>query len=264
MSDLTENEQARNQVGLGLPETPSPELPVARIQPLAQETPPEPSVSSGATGLAWWDAMKYYWKQNARGNGSHLAPQESFVADVLDRTDHYMTTIAKSLGEDEYTEFTATAALRRELIQSEDAFDTSGIEGNSVRREVLNRLIIARKICGVSAVSAEHRVVNELSRTNGDVEKLKGDSEGYYQSDVEKRERWGNKAIRLEFIANKIADGEVIPKDPVQLGNLLATRIQRSIYDDAVERGNKLKRPVPAQAASGVAPSKAELLALTA
>ena len=238
------------------------EIPVAPAQPLAAAQPP---AANGSMGLAWWDGYKYYWRGNASGNGSHLAPQDSFIDDVIDRTDHYMTTIAKELGEDEYAEFAEVADLRKTLIQSEDAFDTSGIEGNSVRREVLNRLIIARKICGVSAVSAEHRVMNELSRETGDVEKLKGDSESFYASDVEKRERWGQKAVRLEFVAKAIADGEVIPTDEKAFSQLLATRIKRSLYDDAVERGNKLKKPAQKAATGDKAPpTREELLALTA
>lgn len=240
------------------------EIPTPPVQPLATISPETPSVPAGATGLAWWDAMKYYWRRSASG-GVHLAPQDSFVNDVLDRTDYYMASIAKhQLGDDDYAEFASTAELRKQLIQAEDAVDTSGIEANSVRREVLNRLIIARKICGASAVSAEHRVTNELSRETGDVEKLKADSEGYYASDVEKRERWGFKAIRLEFIAKAIADGEVIPTDEAAFAQLLATRIGRSLYDDAVERGNKLKRPAQQQAASTKKPSREELLAMTA
>jgi len=257
MSGFNENSAMPDQQAGGS------EIATPPAQPLATGTPAEPSVAAGATGLAWWDAMKYYWRKSANG-GSHLAPQDSFVSDVLDRTDHYMTTIAKDLGEDDYAEFATTAELHTQLIQAEDAVDTSGIEGNSARRNVLNRLIIARKICGASAVSAEHRVTNELSRETGDVEKLKGDSEGFYASDVEKRERWGFKAIRLEFIAKAIADGEVIPKDDAAFSQLLATRIQRSLYDDAVERGNKLKRPAQAAAANTNKPSREELLALTA
>jgi hypothetical protein len=239
------------------------EIPTPPAQPLATGTPDAPSVVAGATGLAWWDAMKYYWRKSANG-GSHLAPQDSFVSDVLDRTDHYMTTIAKDLGEDDYAEFATFAELITQVIQAEDAVDTSGIEGNAARRNVLNRLIIARKICGASAVSAEHRVTNELSRETGDVEKLKGDSEGFYASDVEKRERWGFKAIRLEFVAKAIADGEVIPTDDAAFSQLLANRIGRSLYDDAVERGNKLKRPAQQQAVNTSKPSREELLALTA
>ena len=233
--------------------------------PLATGSPEQPSVLSGATALAWWDAMKFEWKRNASGNGCHLKPQDSYVADVLHRTDHYMTSIAKhELGEDDYAEFAETANLRKLLIQAEDAVDTSGIEGNSIRREVLNRLIIARKICGASAVSAEHRVINERSRENGDVDKMKEDTNGYFVSDVEKRQRWAFKAVRLEFIAKSIADGEVIPTDEAAFAQLLAKRISSSLYNDAVEKGNKLKKPVPSAAASTSDLSTAELLALTA
>jgi len=264
MSDLTPEDQARASVGMALPSTPSPELRPTPVQPLATGQPSEPSVVAGVTGLAWWDAMKYYWRKSASG-GSHLAPQDVFVADVLDRTDHYMTTIAATLGDPDYKEFDDKAKITISDIQSEDAVDTSGVEGNAVRRYWLGRLVIARKICGASAVSAEHRTINELSRETGDVDKMQGDSEGYYASDVEKRERWGFKAVRLEFIVKAIADGEIIPKDEAAFTQLLATRIQRSLYDDAVERGNKLKRPVPKMAAGQAAgPSREELLAMTA
>ena len=258
MSGFNENSAMQDQPAGGS------EIPTPPVQPLATGGPTEPSVQSGNPGLAWWDAMKYYWRNNASGRGAHLAPQNSFVSDVLDRTDHYMTSIASNLSEDDYAEFATTAELHKQLIQAEDAVDTSGVEGNAARRNILNRLVIARKICGASAVSAEHRVTNELSRENGDVEKLKGDSEGFYASDVEKRERWGFKAIRLEFIAKALADGEVIPTDEAAFSQLLANRIQRSLYDDAVERGNKLKRPAQQQAASTSKPSREELLALTA
>jgi hypothetical protein len=260
---MDNQELARVSAGLPVTQPPSPELPVAPIQPLAVGSAPEPSVAAGATGLAWWDGMKYFWKRSASG-GTHLAPQDSYVSDVLDRTDHYMTTIARELGEDDYAEFAATADLRKQMIQNEDAVDTSGVEGNAERRNVLNRLAIARKICGASAVSAEHRVTNEIGRDNGDVEKLKADSEGFFASDVEKRERWGFKAIRLEFVAKAIADGEIIPTDDTAFAQLLAKRIGRSLYDDAVERGNKLKRPQQQAAASSTKPTREELLAMTA
>ena len=222
--DMTNNEQALASVGAGLPQSPSPELPTEPVQPLATERPNEPSVVAGTTGLAWWDSMKYYWRNNASGRGAHLAPQDSFIDDVIDRADHYMTVIAKDLGKDDYAEFEAFAELHTQLIQSENAVDTSGVEGNAARRNVLNRLIIARKICGASAVSAENRVTNELSRETGDVEKLKGDSQGFFQSDIEKRERWGFKAVRLEFVAKAIADGDVIATDEKAFAELLANR----------------------------------------
>ena len=232
-------------------------------RPLAIETPAEPSVTTAPTSLAWWDDMKYYWKQNARGNGCHLSPQDSYVDDVLDRADLYMVNIAKNLGDNDYTLFEEAALTRKELIELEDAYDTSGIEGNAVRREVLNRLIIARKICGVSAVSAEHRVAHEHAMPNGNVEKMKEDPKGFFASDVEKRERWGLKAIRLEYICKAIADGEVIPKDEKAFAALLAKRIEGALRTDAVDRGNQLKSPTPKTTPAKVLSSE-ELLALTA
>ena len=87
---------------------------------------------------------------------------------------------------------------------------------------------------------------------------------GFFQSDIEKRERWGFKAVRLEFVAKAIADGDVIATDEKAFAELLANRIKRSLYDDAVERGNKLKRPAQSAATSTSKPSREELLALTA
>lgn len=233
--------------------------------PLNPGQPETPSVPVGTTALAWWDSMKYYWKTNARGNGAHLAPQEDYLASVLHRAEYYIDSIEKhEIGTDDLEEFAATAELRQSLIQNEDAVDTSGIEGNSVRREVLNRYIIAYKICGTTAVSAEHRVTNELSRENGDVEKMKEDPKGYFASDVEKRQRWGFKALRLRSILSTIADGEVIPNTPVALKELVEKRVRGSIYSDAVDRGNALKKPVQTATASTSKPSVEELLALTA
>jgi len=255
--DVVDNTNPEKNVTTGELIDPRPVV----VTPAVNPTPSLPT--SGPTGLAWWDGMKYYWRKSASG-GYHLAPSEEYVSDVLDRTDYYMTTVAKELGKDDYAEFEATAKLRAKLITAEDAVDTSGIEGNAARREILNRLIIARKLTGASAVSAEHRTIHELSIDNGDVEKMQNDPSGFYASDLEKRERWGFKACRLEFIAKAIADGEIIPKDEEQFATLLATRIGRSLYDDAVERGNKLKRPAQQATAGKDKPSREELLALTA
>ena len=257
MSGFNENSVMTDQPQGGM------EIPAAPVQPLATESVPEPSLPAGAVGLAWWDANKYFWKRSANG-GCHLAPQDSYVADVLDRADHYMMVIAKGLGDADYAAFQEQADTMKTAIQLHDARDTAGVEGNALRRYHLGRLVIARKICGASAVSAEHRVTNELSRENGDVEKLKGDSEGFYASDVEKRESWGDKAIEYEFIVKALADGEVIPTDEAAFSELLAKRIGRSLYDDAVERGNRLKRPAQQQTATANKPSREELLALTA
>ena len=235
---------------------------------LAAITPSEPSVQTSAPGLAPWDIEKYYWRQNASGNGAHLAPQDSYLADVLDRCDLYMQSIAKKLSDDDFIAFGVSADLRASVVQDEDALDTSGIEGNDIRRTVLKRLIIARKICGASAVSAEHRVQQAMNagRSESEIETMKADSSatGWYAADIEKRERWGFKAVRLEFIAKALSDGDVIPNVEAAFAELLAKRIRSGLYDDAVERGNTLKKPTP-RAKPGVAVlTREQKIALTA
>jgi len=256
-------EQVRQSVGMDPEQQRSPELPAAAIQPLAQEVPTAASVTAGATGLAWWDAAKYEWRRAGSGN-TYLAAQAVYVADVLDRGDHYLATIAGRLGKDDYKAFDDKVEHVVADIQLEDAYDTTGVEGQGLRRYYLNRLILARKICGATACSAEHRTINEMSRKDGDVEKMQGDSEGYYAADVEKRESWGLKAVRLEYICKGIADGDVIPIDEAEFSQLLAKRITSSLGDDAFEQGRKLRRP-PQQAQNGAAkPTREELLAMTA
>ncbi len=260
------NEHARISVGMEANQPPSPELPAAPVQPLATEQPSAPSVS-GSTALAWWHAMKYEWKRSARGN-QYLAPQESYVADVLDRADVYTTRITARLTKDDFAEFDAAVVSVQESIQNEDAYDMTGTEGHGLRRYYLGRLVLARKICGTTAVSAEHRTINEMSRRDGDVVKMQADSEGYYAADIEKRESWGQKAVRLEYIVKAIADGEVIPTDTTALNELISKRITNGknigLGDEAFELGKTLQRPPQAVVANIAAPSREELLAMTA
>lgn len=259
-------EQVRMSVGMEGDKLPSPELPVAPVLPLATETPTEPSVASGATGLAWWNAMKYEWRRSGAGN-NYLAPQAAYVADVLDRAVTYKQMFESELNKDDFADFQELADAVIATIQLHDAHDTAGVEGHAVRRHYLTRLILATKICGASAVSSEHRCINEMSRATGDVEKMKADPEGYFQSDVSKRNQWGAKAVEYAFIVKAIADGEVIPTDANKLNELIVKRVSTGkgigLGDEAYEIGRTLQRPTPA-AATANKPSREELLALTA
>lgn len=222
-----------------------------------------PSVPAGTIALAWWDSMKYYWRKSSTG-GYHLAPQDEFISDVLDRSDHYISAAASKLEKDDFVAYDRFVACKQNEIEELNAMFQDGVEGLSVLRNLLARAVISRKIAGASAVSAEHRVINELNKPDGNVEALKDDANGFFQSDCEKRERWAEKASLYEYAVAKLADGDVIPNDAKAFAELLAKRVRNSLYDDAVERGNRLKRPTPAAQASGDKPSKAELLALTA
>lgn len=227
---------------------------------------PSPSTPAGTVALAWWDSMKYFWKRSASG-GFHLAPLEDYVADVLDRGDHYISLAANAFQDPKSGDFDlANAELKsaRAIIETREALFQDGTEAQAFIRAYLQRAIIARKISGATAVSAEHRVVNELNKPDGNVEALKDDANGFYASDVEKRERWALKACYYEYLASQLADGEVIPTDGKQFAELMAKRIGRSLYDDAVERGNRIKRPDAGATPSGKKMSREEMLALTA
>ena len=225
-----------------------------------------PSTPAGTVALAWWDASKYFWRRSASG-GYHLAPLDDYVRDVLDRGDHYISDAAKDFSAENSGDLdlaNSELAAVKTILESRNAFDSSGIEAQSKLREYINRAVIARKIAGASAVSAEHRVINEMSKPDGNVDDLKNDANGFYQSDIEKRDRWASKACYYEYIASQLADGEIIPTDGKAFAELLAKRIQRSLYDDAVDRGNRLKRPPQGTQQTGAKLSREERLALTA
>ena len=254
-----------------------PELPqgtdetgASNVRPMIGSTEaaaqPLPSQPAGTVSLAWWDSMKYFWKRSAAG-GFHLAPLEDYVADVIDRGDHYISAAAKAFVDDksgDLDQANEELAAARTILQTRDAIFQDGVEGQAFVRAYLARAVIARKIAGASAISAEHRVMNELNRPEGNVDALKDDTNGFYQSDIEKRDRWAHKACYYEYLASQLAEGEVIPQDGKAFAELLAKRIGRSLYDDAVERGNRLKRPDPGAASSGKKMSREEMLALTA
>lgn len=227
---------------------------------------PQASTPPGTVALAWWDSMKYFWRKSASG-GFHLAPQEDYVADVLDRGDHYIGVAAKEFSAKNSGDIeSANSELKdvKSIMQTRTAIFQDGIETQALIRTYLQRAVIARKIAGASAVSAEHRVMNELNKVDGNVDVLKDDAKGFYASDIEKRDRWAHKACYFEYIASQIADGEVIPTDAKAFAEILAKRINRSLYDDAVERGNRIKRPEQGQTSDGKKLTRDELLALTA
>ena len=262
--------ETQEQIGMSVglpPETPrSPELPAEPVQPLAQGSSTQPSVTSGATGLAWWHSMKYEWRRSGAGN-QYLAPQLVYVTDVLHRAEAYTALLVKELNKEDFADFKATADSIVDSIQSLDGMDQAGVEGHALRRHFLTRLVLSRKICGASAVSAEHRCVNEISRVNGNVDKMKADSEGYYASDISKRNQWGLKALMYAHIVRVIADGEVIPFDEVKLNELVGKRVATGkgigLGDEAYEVGRTLQRP-PQAAVAKQEYTSAELMAMTA
>ena len=65
----------------------------------------------------------------------------------------------------------------------------------------------------------------------------------YFKSDVENCKRWAFKSCLHEFIASAFVDDY---KDVVgDLAQRLANGVRRALYDDSVEKGNKLKAPAP-------------------
>ncbi len=230
----------------------------------AQEQAQTAQKSAGIAALPWWDEMKYYWRRSKSG-GFHLAPQDSYVDDVLHRADYFMASHAThELSDTDFEEFEQAAQAYISIIQDEDARDTAGTAGHAVRRFLLGRLVIARKITGSMQVSAEHRVEHETNSPTGDVEALKNDPKGYYQSDIDKRNRWVDEACKREYIVKAVADGEVIPTDPKLFAELVAKRVKSSIYDDAVEKGRGYLYPATQKQETNRELTLEEKLALTA
>ena len=234
----------------------------------APATNPQPSVQSTEPGLAWWDAMKYFWKRNARGNGAHLAPQDAYTDSVIDRANVWVEAAAKELSEDDLEKLDRVSGLLTDLIQEFQGLDSSGIEAAAWRRFILNRAAIARKVCGSNAVSAEHRLINarQTGKSDDEIDAMKADTSasGYYCADIEKRNRWADKTCTYEYLSEKLADGDVIPTSNAAFVEKQETAIRRSVYDDAVDHGNKLKRPVQQVDNTQKAFTREELLAMTA
>jgi hypothetical protein len=217
--------------------------PIVSVRQQTNTEEPQPSATAGPTNLAWWDDMKYFWKRNSRNNGFHLAPQDSYVDDVLVEGDFEIQLAANHFMEKNSGDLKAAKAEAKaanEIIQVRTGFDTSGVETNDVYRFYRNRAIIARKIVGSSAVSANHRLMHAEASGNNpdDVKKTT-----YFQSDLENCKRWAFKACYYEYIISQLPDHEIIRDLPT----ILATGVGRQLYDDAVEKGNKLKAPAPAK-----------------
>lgn len=207
------------------------------------EQAPERKYPPGTTALAWWDDMKYYWRRNSNGNGFHLAPQDNYVDDVIVEGDVEISRAAKDFLDEKSNDLDlakAELASVLEIIETRDAFDTSGIESAAVIRSLYrDRIILARKICGATAVSANHRLQNAAA-TNGDIQAVQ-DSD-MYKNDLENCHRWAFKACYYEWIASQLPKNDVI----TDLPKMIAAGVKNALYDDAVDRGNRLKRPAPA------------------
>lgn len=242
---------AQQEVAAGRSEIREVQNPVISVmQQSNTEEITEPSETAGPTNLAWWDDMKYFWKRSANG-GFHLAPQDSYVDDVLTEADFEINRAAKEFGNEKSEDLAnakAEAKAALEIYQTRTGFDPSGTEALSLLRDYRRRIILARKIVGATAVSANHRL-QHTAASGGDLEAVKDTD--FYKSDLENCERWAFKACYYEYIAHTISaeidDNEVLRDLPEQI----AKGVARLVYDDAIQRGNTLKRPAPAKQPSG-------------
>ena len=214
---------------------------VSVLQQSNTEENASPSVESSAASLPWYLDMKFFWKRNRSGNGSHLAPQETFVNDVIAEGDRVIMVASKDFTDAKSNDIKLAKdelGAAKSIIETRNAFDSSGVEGENLLRMYLQRVILARKIAGSSEVSAQHRVIN-ATLTGQDIDKLK--ESDYFKSDIENRDRWAFKACYYEFIARKLADGEII-KD---LSAQIVSGVGRLLYDDAIQATNRLRNPQP-------------------
>lgn len=214
---------------------------VSVLQQSNTEENVSPSVESSAANLPWYLDMKYFWKKNRSGNGSHLAPQETFVNEVLTEGDRVIMAAAKDFTAKNSNDIKLAKdelGAAKSIIETRNAFDTSGVEGQNLLRMYLQRVILARKIAGSSEVSAQHRVIN-ATLTGQDIDRVK-DSD-YFKSDLENRDRWAFKACYYEFIARELQDGDII-KD---LSSQIVAGVGRLLYDDAIQATNRLRNPQP-------------------
>lgn len=214
---------------------------VSVMQQSSTEEIASPSVDSSVASLPWYLDMKYFWKRNRSGNGSHLAPQQVFIDDVLSEGDRVILLAAKDFtaknsGDPKLADAELVAA--RSILETRKAFDTSGVESQNLLRMYLQRVILARKIAGASEVSAQHRVIN-ATLTAQDIERVK--ESDYFKSDISSMKKWAHKACYYEYIARELKDGDIITDLTAQIikgvGNLL--------YDDAIQATNRLRNPQP-------------------
>jgi hypothetical protein len=232
----------------GESEVQSVRAPIVSVMQQSNTEPTTPSLPAGATALAWWDDMKYYWRQNASGNGCHLAPQDSYIDDVLTEGDFEIEKASKQFSSKKSTEAEQAARiveLVRELGQELRGFDDSGVEADAFVRYFRSRAIIARKIAGASAVSANHRL-QHAAATTGDIDSVK--ETDFYKSDLSNCEKWARNDCLYEIICSQMQPE--YPEVIKEFASQLASGVRSGLYDDAVEKGNKLKRPTPSPQAS--------------
>jgi len=239
---MFEDNTAQPEKEAGLPKSEAePDNPVvSAIHQASAEENDSPSVA-GSGALPWYLDMKYFWKQNKSGNGSHLAPQATFIDDVLTEGDRVVLLAAKDFTDKKSTDLElAKAELKaaQDIIETRKAFDTAGVAAQRIIRNYLKECVLARKIAGASEVSAQHRIIN-ARLTGQDEEKVK--STDWFKSDLENRDRWAFQACYYEFIASALADGEVI----IDLRAQIVSGVGRLLYDDAIQATNRLRNPSP-------------------
>lgn len=216
-------------------------------------------------GLPWYVASKFEWRNNKTGPGRHLAPHESYIADViregLGQQDKFKPT-GKKLSSEQDLALTEAATLRS-LIETRNEFDVDDddaaqvkMEAKCILRDLRTRYLLALKIAGSTHVDRMYRI-RHFQLNDWNVEQLLN-SERFIAS-ANTRDKWARKAFYYNCVIENLASE--FTAAGIELN--IEGGIRQSLFSDGRDEKARLATPAKPVTAADTA-DKADLSAMAA
>ena len=219
--------------------------------------------TGAAGGLPWYLAAKFEYRNNKSGPGRHLAPQESYVQDVLREGLAQQALFTPGSKSTELEQALEELGATRRLMEIRNEFDIDDDEAVAVKmeakcilRDLRTRYLLALKIAGANHVDRMYRI-RHAQLNDWDVNNTIN-SEAFINTG-NSRDKWARKAGYYAFIIDNLAQDY----NNAGIDLNLEGGIRQSLYSDARDAKQRLSQPAVAPSASDTA-DKADLSAMAA
>lgn len=209
-----------------------------------------PHATGESGGLPWYLAAKFEYRNNKSGPGRHLAPQESYVQDVLREGLAQAALFIPAEGSTELDQAKEEAELLLALMDNRNEFDIDDDpaleikgEAKTILRDLRTRFLLALKIAGTTHVERMYSIRN-AQLNDWDVNNT---INGKYFIDAgNTRDKWARKAGYYQWIMTQF-DAQY---DQSGIAMNLEGGIRQSLFSDARDAKQRLSTParVPNQA----------------
>lgn len=204
----------------------------------------EHEVGAGG-GLPWYFASKFAFRNNKSGVGRHLAPQESYVQDVLREGLTQAARYVPAEGSEELGLLEREVNATRDLIEIRNDFDIDDdstlevkMEGKDPIRSLRARFLLALKIAGANHVDRMYRI-EHAQLNDWDINRTTEHKSFITSGAI--RDKWARKAGYYGSVLDAIDDLVVA----AEINLNLEGGIRQALYQDAREVSQNLSAPKP-------------------